>query len=95
LAIRYVKEHAKKKNRSWKQADALVRKNALPRLGKLLVIDISRSDVKAMMTKIKAPSVANQTLAAVSAIFAWAIREDIIKVNPCTLVDRNKGAIYK
>jgi hypothetical protein len=31
LATRYVDEHAKKSNRSWKQADYLVRKHLLPR----------------------------------------------------------------
>jgi Arm DNA-binding domain len=30
LATRYVEEYAKRKNRSWKQADALVRKHLLP-----------------------------------------------------------------
>src|SRR5579862_1075738 len=35
LATRYVELHAKKKNRSWEQADALVRRHALPKWGKL------------------------------------------------------------
>jgi integrase len=89
LATRYVEEHAKRRNRSWKQADALVRKHLLPRWGKLQGASIARSDVKAMMTRIKAPIVANQTLAAASAIFAWGIKEEIVKLNPCALVDRN------
>lgn len=89
LATRYVEEHAKRKNRSWKQADALVRKHLLPRWAKLQAADISRKDIKAMMTRIDAPIVANQTLAAASAIFAWGIREEIVKINPCALVERN------
>jgi integrase len=90
LATRYVEEHAKRKNRSWKQADALVRKHLLPRWGKLQAAAISRGDVKSMMTRIDAPIVANQTLAAASAIFAWGIREEIVKINPCALVERNE-----
>ena len=92
LATRYRDEHAKRKNKSWKQADALVRKHLLPRWGKLRAADIKRSDVKAAITGIAAPIVANQTLAAASAIFAWAIREEVgqVAVNPCTLVDRNE-----
>ena len=90
LATRYVEEHAKRRNRSWKQADALVRKHLLPRWGKLQAASIARSDVKAMMTRIAAPVVANQTLAAASAIFAWGIKEEIVKLNPCALVDRNE-----
>jgi integrase len=90
LATRYVEEYAKRRNRSWKQADALIRKHLLPRWGKLQAASIARSDVKTMMGRIAAPVVANQTLAAASAMFAWAIREGIVTVNPCALVERNE-----
>jgi integrase len=89
LARRYVDEHAKRHNRSWKQPVALVRKHLLPRWGKLLAASITRTDVKGVFASITAPVVANQTLAAASAIFAWAIREGIATVNPCALVERN------
>ena len=73
LATNYVERYAKRKNKSWKQADALTRKHLLPRWGKLKATDVARSDVKAMMARIAAPIVANQVLAAASAIFTWAI----------------------
>jgi integrase len=90
LAARYVETYAKRKNKSWQQADKLVRRNLLPYWGKLKAADITRVDVKAMMARIEAPVLANQTLAAASAIFAWAIREDILKANPCAKVERNE-----
>jgi integrase len=90
LATRYAKEYAQRKNKSWKQADALVRRHLIPRWAKLPAADIARADVKAAMANISAPIVANQVLASASAIFAWAIREDILKANPCMLVERNK-----
>jgi integrase len=90
LAARYVEEHAKKKNKSWRQADALVRRHALPRWGKLQASSITRADVKAMMARIEAPIAANQTLAAVSAIFSWALKEEILPTNPSKLVGRNQ-----
>ena len=58
LHERYL-EYAKKHNRSWPQAAALVRRHALPRWGKLQASTISRSDVKTMMGKIAAPIVAS------------------------------------
>lgn len=91
LATKY-RDYAAKKNKSWKQADALVKRHLLPHWGKLKVTDIKRSDVKAMMGRITAPIVANQTLAAASAIFTWGIKEELIKegfVHPCTKVERN------
>jgi integrase len=90
LAQRYVEDYAKRENKSWAQADALVRRNLLPRWGKLHAVAITRGDVKAMMARITAPIVANQTLAAASAIFSWAIKEELVTSNPCRGVDRNQ-----
>lgn len=90
IADRYL-EFAKRKNKSWRQADSLVRKHLRPRWGKLPAANVSRSDVKAMMARIGAPITANQVLAAASAIFSWAIKEELggVKVNPCHGVERN------
>jgi integrase len=89
LAAQYVTLHARKHNKSWKQAERLVARNLLPRWGKLKATAITRTDVRAMMVRIDAPIVANQTLAAASAIFSWAIKQEIVAVNPCHGVDRN------
>jgi integrase len=92
LAARYLDEYARKHNRSWAQADALVRRHLLPRWGSLPATSITKADVKAMMAHIKAPLLANQTLAAASAIFSWAVREEVggVKANPCSHVQRNE-----
>jgi integrase len=90
LATDYVEQYAKRKNKSWKQADALVRKHLLPRWGKLKAQVITRRDVKAMVASIEAPVVTNQVLAHASAIFTWAIKQEIISINPCRGVDRNE-----
>src|SRR5262249_45817726 len=51
----------------------------------------TRSHVKALMREVTAPVMANQTLAAASAIFSWAIREEVagVTANPCLKVKRN------
>src|SRR6516225_9145168 len=89
VAARYVAEHAKKKNKSWRQADALVRRYLLPRWARLDIGNIKRADVKAAMAVIAAPVLANQVLAAASAIFSWAVRQEIIPANPCSGVEKN------
>jgi integrase len=89
LADRYL-EHARRVNKSWRQARALVERFALPRWGKLQASTIARSDVKALMASIQAPIVANQTLAAISAVFTWAVKEEMAAANPCKLVDRHE-----
>jgi integrase len=89
LATRYAEEHAKRHNKSWRQAAALVTRHLIPKWGKLQATTITRSDVKMVMARIEAPVVANQTLAAASAVFTWAMKEELIASNPCRGVDRN------
>jgi integrase len=92
LHSRYLEEHAKRNNKSWRQGDALVRRHALPRWGKLQAAMVTRADVKALMGSIQAPITANQTLAAISAVFTWGMREELVSANPCKLVPRNATA---
>jgi integrase len=87
MADRYL-EFAKTHNKSWAQGRALVERHAIPRWGELQAAAITRGDVVQMKARIAAPIVANQTLAAVSAIFTWGIKQEIVTVNPCKLVDR-------
>jgi integrase len=93
LAERYVEEHAKKKNKSWEHTrDKLVRPHLIPRWGKLDAKSITRGDVRALMRRIKAPSLANQVKMAASAIFTWAVKQEVagVVVNPCVGVDGNE-----
>jgi integrase len=89
LATNYVEQHAKKHNKSWRQADSLVRHYAIPRWGKLVPRAITRSDARNLVASIEAPVLANAVLASVSAVFSWAIRQEMVTLNPCKLVDRN------
>src|SRR6516162_5842189 len=90
LAARYV-EHAKSRNKSWAQGARLVERYATPRWGKLQASSITRADVKAMLARIEgAPVLQNQVLAAVSAVFSWSVKEELLPTNPCKLVPRNE-----
>jgi integrase len=89
IAARYVNEHAKKRNKSWRQAEALVRRNLLPSWGSLPAQSITRADVRAAMGKIASPTTANQAVKAASAIFAWAVKQELLTSNPCHGVEHN------
>jgi len=90
LCDRYLNEFAKRRNKSWPQARKLVERFFLPRWGKLRPVAITRADVRSVIAGISAPIVANQALAACSAIFSWAVKQEIIAVNPCSKVDRHE-----
>jgi integrase len=89
VAARYVAEHASKRNKSWRQADALVARYLLPRWATLDIGSIRRTDVKAAMAAVARPVLANQVLAAAGAIFSWAVRQEIIAANPCSGVEKH------
>jgi integrase len=89
LAEKYL-ERAKRKNKSWRQADNLIRRYVTPRWAKLQAASITRADVKAAMGRIEAPVLANQVLAAASAIFSWAVKEEIVETNPCRGIERHE-----
>jgi integrase len=90
LAERYREDYAKRHNKSWRQADALVRRYLLPKWAKLETKAINRSDVRLTIGRIAAPVLANQVLAAASAIFSWAVKQEVIAVNPCRGIDRHE-----
>jgi integrase len=90
LAADYVERYAKKKNKSYRQAEKLVARYLLPKWGKLKAADIARKDVRAALDRIAAPVLGNQVLRAASAIFSWAISEDILNTNPCRGIKRQK-----
>jgi hypothetical protein len=90
LAERYLEQHAKRRNKSWEQADKLVQRYLLPHWGKLEAKAINRSDVRLTIGRIAAPILANQVLAAASAIFSWAVKQEVLAVNPCHGIERHK-----
>jgi integrase len=92
LAGRYVTEWSRRRNKSWRQADALVTRHLLPRWALIRAKEITRADVRAAIGAIRAPVVANQTLAAASAIFSWAVNQEIVPFNPCRGIESNPTA---
>jgi integrase len=88
LAQRYFEDYAKRETKTWQTARRIV-DNHLASWGKLDAKTITRSDVKALKAKFReTPVMANRVIAVASAIFQWAIKEDIhAGDNPCRGVD--------
>jgi ribosomal protein L14 len=94
LAGRYLEEHAKPRNKSWKHAEFLIQTYLLPRWAKLQAAAITQFDAQSVfdrITRAGSPALANQVLAAASAVFSWAIKKKVgrIRLNPCKGIDRN------
>lgn len=89
LHARYLKEHAKKENKSWKHTAGLIKNHALPKLGNLAAADITKSDVKKLLAAHdEKPRMREGVRLAISAVYTWAVREEIVRVNPCSGISR-------
>jgi integrase len=94
LCDRYVQEYARHRHKSWGQAEYILTKYLVPKLGRRPVTDIRRADMRALfahLTHHSGPVLANRVIAHASAVFAWAIKQEVVKLdlNPCRGIERN------
>jgi integrase len=89
--LRYLEERAKARNKSWKQTDYLIKTHVLPRWGKLGITDIVRRDARELHARLSrhTPTLANSVLTAASPVFTFAVRQELVEVNPCLGIDMN------
>jgi integrase len=73
LAVQFIERYAKVKNKSWKQVEAIFRREVLPRWKGGTVHEITKEDVEDLIDRIAAdrPIMANRTLATVRKWFSW------------------------
>jgi integrase len=87
LANRFLEQHARRKTRraSWKQAEHVFYKIALPAWRGRTVHDIVRRDIRELVENVAAtrPVLANRALAHLSKFFNWLCEQDIIAASPC------------
>ncbi len=90
LAKLYVEKHAKKKKRTWKEDERILKKRVKRAFGSLRARDIKRMHVIDLIEDIAeiAPYAANRTLEIIRKMFNWAIQRDVLEVNPCWQIPR-------
>jgi integrase len=86
LVNRFLEKHARRKTRrnSWKQAEHVFFKIALPAWQGRVIHDITRRDVRELVENVAAtrPVLANRAHAHLSRFFNWCLEQDIIAVSP-------------
>ena len=86
LATEYVERYAKRRKRSWKEDERLLRKHVVPLVGDVRASEIRRRQVFVLLEKLVAqgtPVQANRVLRVMSKMFNWGIEVDLIESNPC------------
>lgn len=91
LADEFIEKYAKRRKRSWREDDRMLRADILPAWKHRAVSDITRRDVRLLIDGIAergAPIMANRTAALVSKLFRYALDADIIDASPAVRIPR-------
>jgi integrase len=87
LAEQFLNQYARRKTRknSWRQAEHVFHKIALPAWQGRTVHDIQRRDIRELVEKVAVdrPIMANRALGHLSKFFNWLCEQDIIAASPC------------
>ena len=93
----YIDRHAKKKKKSWKEDERILKKDVLPEWAKIKIANIRRRDIIAIVDSVAdrgAPIGANRTLACIRRMFNYAIERDLLESSPCFRV-KASGKEYR
>src|SRR5205823_3658195 len=91
LAREYIDRYAKKRKRSWKTDEYLLRSEVLPHWQHRAIVDIRRRDVRELVDGIAergAPILANRTTALLSKVFKFALDDELIEASPAMRIPR-------
>jgi integrase len=91
LATEYIERHAKRKKKSWKEDDRILRAEILPTWRQRAIKDITRRDVRMLVEAIAtrgAGIMANRTTALLSKLFKFALDDELIDSSPAVRITR-------
>ncbi len=86
LVEEYLEKWAKKRKRSWKEDERILKKDVLSSWGKKKAKDIKKHDVISLLDKVierGSPISANRTLAVIRKMFNFAVERSILPITPC------------
>ena len=86
LVDEFILRYAKRKKKSWRADEVMLRSAVVSVLGDVLARDVQRRDVLSLVDKIatRAPVRANRVLAVVRKMFSWAVDQETVPTSPCT-----------
>jgi integrase len=91
LVTAYIEQYAKRKKRSWREDDRMLRAEVLPAWKARAIADITRRDVRVLLEAIAergAPIMANRVLAVIRKMFNFAIDQELVAGNPAARLGR-------
>ena len=87
----YMKRHAKRNTRSWKETERLFKLYLTPKYRSRAIAEFGRRDVRDIVDAVEdagKPVQANRVLTAIHALLNWAVERDVIEANPAAGIKR-------
>ena len=94
LIDRFLTRYAKAKLRSWRDYEAVLKRDVIPVLGDRRAEAVQRTEIADLLDKVaaRAPVLANRLQNTISSVFSWAFSEGLVTANPVTgLHKRTEG----
>ncbi len=91
LVHEFIEKYAKRQNKTWREAERILRRDFLPPWRNKRIDQITRADVNKILDAIidrGAPSGANHCFAMIRRVFNWAIERGLIEQSPCAGMKR-------
>jgi Arm domain-containing DNA-binding protein len=85
IAVSFIAEYAKPRNRSWRETERIFHFYVLPVWGDRDITTIARRDVRELLEAVArdhGPIMSNRVLSAVRKLFAWSLERDIVAASP-------------
>ncbi|GAB4231969.1 MAG: site-specific integrase [Acidobacteriota bacterium] len=84
VAAEFVERWCKPRNRSWREQQRILEKDAVPRWGRRDIRDIRRADVLRLLDDVesRAPVAANRLHATLARLFRWAVERGYLERSP-------------
>ncbi len=97
LVDRFIELHAKRKLRSWKDYQALLKRDVVRQLGDRRADDVTPRKVRQLLEEIagRAPVVANRVWTSLSSVYNWGVSEDLVTRNPVAGLKRRTLEVAK
>ena len=89
VARRFIERYAKLHNKSWRDSERILQREAVPHWRHRPVASITRVDVVALIDGIVdrgAPAMANRTLTVLRRLFGWFVERGTLELSPCERV---------
>jgi integrase len=98
VADEFVEKHAKRKTRTWRETERILKREFAGSWKHRQIQDISKQDLNRVLDGIvarNAPIAANGALAAVRKLFNWAIERGYVSTSPCAGTQRPSKAVSR